>query len=144
MTTRIRTASRRAGSVKVTSPRGRKVSVEQVATALGASPVSGRVRAQSPGALLAVRQEILSRLSSSGGRPALAGTTRRQKIPLDDEDWDHLRQIAEALRDDDVRPTAGQVASVLLHKALDGLDIAEAAEWLRGGADEGNAEPVSG
>jgi len=72
---------------------------------------------------VAVRQELLSRLTSTGGRPGLKGTTRRQKIPLDDEDWSRLQKIAEALNDDEVRPTPGQVASVLLHRLLENIDI---------------------
>lgn len=132
MATRIKTTGKKSPRIKVTSPRGQRVSSEQVAAALGADRVPGRVKAQSPDTLAVVRQELIRRLSSSGGRPSLEGTSRRQKIPLDDEDWERLRQIAEALRDDEVRPTAGQVASVLLHRTLTGLDLEMAAEAIRG------------
>ena len=82
-------------------------------------------------ALVAVRQELLSRLASTGGRPGLEGATRRQKIPLDDRDWKRLQKIAEALNDDEVRPTPGQVASVLLHRVLETIDVKAAAAQLR-------------
>lgn len=138
MATRIKTTGKKGPRVKVTSPRGKRVPPEQVAEALGADKVHGRVRAQSPDTLAVVRQELLRRLSSSGGRPSLEGTSRRQKIPLDDEDWERLRQIADAIRDDEVRPTAGQVASVLLHRTLSGLDLESAtAELCRAHQDDG-------
>jgi hypothetical protein len=138
MATRIKTTGKKGPRVKVTSPRGQRVPPEQVAAALGADKVPGSVRSQSPDTLAAVRQEIVHRLSSSGGRPSLKGTSRRQKIPLDDEDWERLRQIADALRDDEVRPTAGQVASVLLHRTLAGLDLESAtAELRRAQQDDG-------
>ena len=131
MATRIKTTSRKRPRIKVIGPRGKRVSPDQVAQALGAEKVPGVVVAQSPDTLAAVRQELLRRLSSSGGRPSLEGTSRRPKIPLDDEDWKRLRQIAEALRDDEVRPTAGQVASVLLHRALSTLAPELVAEAIR-------------
>ena len=132
MATRIKTTGNKGPRVKVTNPRGPTISPEEVAAALGADKVPGGVKAQSPDTLAVVRQELVRRLSSSGGRPSLEGTSRRQKIPLDDEDWERLREIAEALRDDEVRPTAGQVASVLLHRTLTGLDLEMAAEAIRG------------
>lgn len=136
MATRIETMGKKGSRIKVTSPRGQRVPPEQVAAALGAEKAPGKVRAQSPDTLAVVRQELVRRLSSSGGRPSLAGTSRRQKIPLDDEDWERLRLIAEALRDDEVRPTAGQVASVLLHRTLTGLDLEMATKAVRGARQE--------
>ena len=69
-------------------------------------------------ALFALRDELSRRIRSTGGRPCLEGTGRRQKIPLSDEDWTALEELAAGLSDEDLRPTAGQVASVLLHHAL--------------------------
>lgn len=131
MAARIKTTSKKSPRIKVMGPRGKRVSPDQIAQALGAEKVPGVVVTQIPDTLAAVRQELLRRLSSSGGRPALEGTSRRPKIPLDDEDWKRLRQIAEALRDDEVRPTAGQVASVLLHRALSTLAPELVAETIR-------------
>jgi len=130
--------SRELPRVKVTGPRARRVEPELVAEALGArSEETGAVRPQSPMALVAVRQELLSRLTSTGGRPGLAGATRRQKIPLDDTDWARLQKIAEALNDDEVRPTPGQVASVLLHRLLENIDVKGAASQLRNEIEAG-------
>lgn len=69
-------------------------------------------------ALLALRQELARRLISTGGRPGLAGTERRQKIPLADADWEALEELARGISDEQLNPTPGQVASVLLHNAL--------------------------
>jgi hypothetical protein len=110
----------------------RRVEPERVAEALGATiEITEAMTPQSPIALVAMRQELLSRLTSTGGRPGLAGATRRQKIPLDDADWARLQKIAEALNDEEVKPTPGQVASVLLHRVLVTLDLKSAASELR-------------
>jgi hypothetical protein len=68
--------------------------------------------------LLVVRQEVVRRLQSSGGRPALSGVTRRAKIPLSDAEWAELEELATAIASPGCAPTAGQVASVLLTAAL--------------------------
>lgn len=104
----------------------RRIEPAIVAQALGAVPADAvEVSTQGPASLLALRQEILRRLVSSGGRPGLAGTNRRQKIPLDDSDWRELERIAATLRAHDIRATAGQVASILLHRALLGVSSAK-------------------
>jgi hypothetical protein len=96
-----------------------RIAPAQIAAALGAEPVpESQIGSGSPLALLAVRQEMARRLQSSGGRPALTGTTRRVKIPLSDEEWRQLEAIAHAIAAADCAPSAGQVASVLLNLAL--------------------------
>jgi hypothetical protein len=69
-----------------------------------------------------VRREIYQRLRSNGGRPALEGSEKRQKIPLSGEDWARLCAAAEKMTDDQVKPTPGQVAAILLRKGLDALE----------------------
>lgn len=59
---------------------------------------------------------------STGGRPSLEGTDRRQKIPTSDADWKRFEEIAERLTDAELRPSAGQVAGVLLHESLAHFD----------------------
>ena len=86
-----------------------------LARALGAEPAGSTVEtALSPPALFAVREELFNRLQSSGGRPALEGTDRRAKIPLSDEEWRQLEELASSLGSAGFTPSAGQVASVLL------------------------------
>lgn len=85
----------------IASGLGAKVS-EPIGTLLG------------PITLLALREELAGRLQSTGGRPGLADTTRRTKIPLRDPDWAALEQLAAAVGSEGFVPSAGQVASVLL------------------------------
>src|SRR5262245_30356311 len=65
-----------------------------------------------------LRLELASGIKSRGGRPALEGTARRQKIPMTDADWEKLEALASALRVDGVHATAGQVGAQLLHDAI--------------------------
>ncbi len=96
-----------------------RIEPTQIAAALGAEVLSGEsVTAANPFTLYAVRAEIFRRLQSSGGRPALEGTTRRTKIPVSDQEWHDLEAIAAAVAAEGCTPSAGQIASVLLNLAL--------------------------
>ncbi len=102
-----------------TESTARRIDPAMVAEKLGAMVVSaGPSLRQSPVALLALRRDLFARLESSGGRPALAGATRRQKIPLPEADWRQLERLSAALQSTDLRVSPGQVASMLLHTAL--------------------------
>ena len=72
-----------------------------------------------PLSLFQVRAELYRRLSSTGGRPSLTDTSRRSKIPLSNADWETLQSVASAASSPEFSPSAGQVASVILHLALD-------------------------
>jgi len=63
----------------------------------------------------------LKQLRSSGGRPALRGTTQRKKIPLQPSHWKLLEEFAAALAGPNFSPSPGQIASVLLAHILHGL-----------------------
>jgi hypothetical protein len=78
---------------------------------VGAAPIS----------LSVLREDILTRVRSTGGRPALEGATRIQKIPLAPEDWTRLEEIAAHLSREGSSATAGQVASLILHRQLEYL-----------------------
>ena len=77
----------------------------------------------SPGpiTLYALRQELLGRRQSSGGRPRIEGTSFRAKIPLGERDWQRLETLAATLSAEGFSPSAGQVGSVLLSLALRSL-----------------------
>ena len=120
--------------VKDTAKGLARVEPAEVAVALGAEPVAkGATRTQSPLALFALRQGLAERLRSTGGRPGL-GELRRQKIPLSDADWEILVTLAEAVADEEIHPTPGQLASEILHRQL-----TELRDQLRG-ADHGKDE----
>jgi hypothetical protein len=96
-----------------------RVEANEIAAALGAEPCAEKMdHAVSPITLLVVRQELVNRLQSSGGRPALSDVTRRAKIPLSDAEWLKLEELAAAVASPGFAPTAGQVASVLLSLSL--------------------------
>lgn len=98
-----------------TAPPARRIEPADVATAVGAEASAATLEdALAPVTLLALRQELLNRLQSNGGRPGLAGATRRVKIPLSDAEWMELEELALAISSPGFAPSAGQVASVLL------------------------------
>ena len=85
----------------------------------GRQPEGDGDRALASSSLLGqLRLELAAGIKSRGGRPALEGTARRQKIPMTDADWEKLEALASALRVDGVHATAGQVGAQLLHDAI--------------------------
>lgn len=99
----------------------RSVGPDAIAQALGAGKVvvSRENVHGAPIALHALRRELESRVRSTGGRPALEGATKIQKIPLKPEDWSRLEELAANLSRQGVSATAGQVASVMVHSQLE-------------------------
>jgi hypothetical protein len=124
MTHKIRSTSKRSPTIISTSRRARTIDKAEVAKAIGAEKVHEAVSGLrgSPPALFGLRRELQRRLRSTGGRPSLEGASRRQKIPLSDEDWKRLEKVAAASRDDEFSPTPGQVASVLLSVILQDME----------------------
>jgi hypothetical protein len=88
---------------------------KSVAAALGAEATGQKIEeVLAPITLFAVRSELASRLQSSGGRPALSGTSRRAKVPITNQVWQDLEELASLASGEGICPTAGQIASVLL------------------------------
>jgi hypothetical protein len=95
------------------------VDASRVAEALGAEATGWKLDlGGSPLSLFQVRQELMRRLQSSGGRPCLSGTSGRKKIPLNDRQWEELEEIASQVTAPGFSPSAGQIASVMLTLAL--------------------------
>lgn len=108
----------RRAVIRSTTERAHGVELD-VAKALGGERLKVRLpRAPSPVRLLAVRGELARALRSTGGRPRISGTSRRQKIPLAEADWAQLEELAMRISGGGPQTTAGQVASVILHLAL--------------------------
>jgi len=100
-------------------PGAPRVDPAVVAEALGAEETGITLgRHGSPVFSFQVRSELLNRLRSSGGRPALEGATRRVKIPVTESQWQQLEDLAASFTDLGFVPSAGQVASVLLSLSL--------------------------
>lgn len=109
--------------ILVTSKTAPKIESEVIKKGLKAEKVEQTSSLKgSPPALIALHQELYERLRSTGGRQGLEGVSRRQKIPLSEEDWKVLQQLAKQSQNEQVRPSPSQVASVLLHQALKELE----------------------
>lgn len=123
-----------ARTIRNTGPGRRRVDPKAVAEALGAEKVGTGVDArQGPVSLFALRRFLVSRLRSSGGRPALTGTTgRRSKIALLAGDWEKLEKIAEYYKEKEkINVTPGQVASALIHTNISEIDVSRLAPLLK-------------
>ena len=115
MSKTIRTTGRALKAIRDTSVPLAHVAHAAVETALGAEATDQKLEeALAPITLFAIRSELLGRLQSSGGRPALSGTSRRAKVPLGDSDWADLEELAAVVAGPGFYPSAGQIASVLL------------------------------
>jgi len=115
----LKITSRSAGAIRHAGTAVRSVGHEVIAKALGAGEIVSREKGHgAPISLRALRQELESRVRSTGGRPALEGATKVQKIPLKPEDWARLKELADQLSRQGVSATAGQVASVMVHSQL--------------------------
>lgn len=101
------------------APFVRRLDSKAIADVLGGEAYPERIEGRpGPATLYALRQELLRRRRSSGGRPGIEGTSFRAKIPVGDQDWQRLEAIASALSAQGFTPSAGQVASVLLSITL--------------------------
>ena len=119
MKVRIRhnTAAKR---LKVGGKPAPRVEIDDVASALGAIPVSnGTVSKGSPINFFVLRREMIARMESTGGRPSLSGATRRQKVSLQESEWQCLVHIADELKLSGLKVTPGQVAGMLLRQVLE-------------------------
>lgn len=122
MSKKIQFRDRTAKALVDTSETCPAVSPDAVAASIGAEPV-GAALGDAIGTVtpLALHDEIRHRLRSTGGRPALVGTTKRAKIPVNDLEWSKLEALADELATSTSKPSAGQVASVVLSAAIDKL-----------------------
>jgi hypothetical protein len=109
-------APRRIRDTGRTSARLDSAIIAQALGADGPGPALGLKG--SPASVLQIRAELISRLQSNGGRPALQGANRRVKIPITDTQWQELEDLAASFTDLGFAPSAGQVASVLLSLAI--------------------------
>ena len=126
--------SRVARRIRNTGPIRRRVDSKAVAEALGAEKVETGVDARhGPVSLFALRRFLVNRLRSSGGRPALTGTTgRRSKIALLAGDWEKLEKIAKYYKaKESINVTPGQIASALIHTHVSGIDVSRLASLLK-------------
>jgi hypothetical protein len=127
-----------ARRIEVTGKPQRRIEPDEFAAALGAEPI-GAAHAPNldPVSLAALGSELIKRLRSSGGRPALSDATEICRVPLSPEDVRTLEgMVAQLETSSGAKPSVGQLVSVIVRAHLHGLNAApnsEAAEIVESG-----------
>jgi len=96
-----------------------------VAKALGAEDTGVEVNTKSgPISLFALRQFLVSRLHSTGGRPRLKGTEiKRNKISFFNEDWKKLEEISKYFKEKEgINVSSSQIVAALIHADVAKID----------------------
>lgn len=120
MTKKIKITGKGADRINITGKALPHIEPAEFAAALGAEPccvsMSGGLDAIAIGA---IGQELLKRLRSTGGRPALEDADQICKVPLSAADVAALERIGEAIGEQTgTKPSLGQIASVILREQL--------------------------
>jgi hypothetical protein len=113
----------------------RTVDPKSLAQALGAEESGTEIDTrQGPISLYGIRQHLVERLRSTGGRPTLMGRKQqRNKVPFLEEDWNKLMEIAKLLKEEkNMRVTPAQIASILIHITLPEISTMEMVERIEG------------
>jgi hypothetical protein len=142
MASKLKITSRSAGTIRHAGAAFRSVGPDAIAKALEAQEVVSSENVHgAPISLHALGRELETRVRSTGGRPSLERATKIQKIPLRPEDWTKLEELAAQLSRQGVSATAGQVASVIVHKQP---EILESSAAPRGRASRRLTRPATG
>jgi hypothetical protein len=105
--------------LKNVSRKPRAIATQDVVAAFGGRSLAMKVGdTRAPAMLLAVRDALMDRLRSTGGRPALSGDGLRQRVHVSAQDWQRIADIADHVEVGRHKPSPAQVASVLIHLAL--------------------------
>jgi hypothetical protein len=123
MAKKIKIIGARPRKIKVTDRPKRRIEPVELATALGASPTGQQVEGDlDPIALADLGTQLLHRLHSSGGRPALADATINCRVPLSAEDVKTLESmLAHIGASTGAKPSIGQLASVIVRLHLNAI-----------------------
>lgn len=114
--------------IKDISKTQKRISYRLIEKALRAKEIGIKIDTRkAPISLYEIRQFLIDRLISSGGRPKLDGASKnRNKIPLLEDDWDKLKSIAEYYKKKDgINVSPGQLASAIVHSFISHIDIAK-------------------
>ena len=124
MITRIKDTGRTLGRIRDTGKTLPPLDPKNLQKALGASEVVVTRRVpRHVRSMTELKSEILDRLRSRGGRPALHGATQRQKIPLRPAEWRKLVRLARRFSREAGRAiTPAQIAGQLLSSKLHELE----------------------
>jgi ribosomal protein S12 methylthiotransferase accessory factor YcaO len=123
MTKKINVTGKPARRIDVSGKPQRRIDPEQFAAALGAEAV-GEPHAPNldPLSLAALGSELIKRLRSTGGRPALADATEICRVPLSAEDVKTLEAMVGHLEaSSGAKPSVGKLVSVIVREHLQAL-----------------------
>ncbi|SRR5579872_3143821 len=109
--------------IEVVDQPKRRIDPAEFAAALGAKPSGLQVHGNlDPITLAELGTQILNRLRSSGGRPALSDATVHCRVPLSAEDIKTLESmVAQIAGATGAKPSVGQLASVIVRLHLNAL-----------------------
>jgi hypothetical protein len=91
---------------------------------------------EAPAALLTIRDVLMQRLRTTGGRPALSGDGTRQRVQVSAEDWRTIVDIASHVAVGRHKASPAQVASVLIHLALERIPQGEIRRLVGVGSED--------
>ena len=76
--------------------------------------------------LLQLRAEVATRIRSTGGRPTDPSWTVQRLVPFGEDRWKQLEKLAESLSLGGRNVSPGQLAAILLERALNQIKEADA------------------
>src|SRR5262249_7543582 len=120
MAKKINIVGKKAERIRNTGPSLPRIEPSEFAAAIGAEPCGERhSKHLDPISLLALGNELLKRLRSTGGRPSLEGATEQCKVPLRPEDMAALERMQKSIeKETGKKPSVGQLASQILRDYL--------------------------
>jgi hypothetical protein len=123
MADKINIVGAKPRKIKVIDKPRRRIEPQEVAAALGADPNGQKVLGNlDPISLAELGSQLLHRLRSSGGRPALGDATVNCRVPLSAEDVETLENmVAHIGASTGAKPSVGQLASVIVRLHLNAL-----------------------
>lgn len=131
MAKRIIDTGKAARRIEATDRLARRIEPKAFAEAIGAKPC-GEPHAKDldPISLSELGNQLLTRLRSTGGRPALADATEFCRVPLTADDVKALEKITSQIeKRAGAKPSVGQLVSVIVH------------DYLTSSQQSGRAEP---
>jgi hypothetical protein len=123
MAKKIEIVGAKPKKIEIVDKPKRRIEPAELAAALGATPCGERI----PGnldliGLAEIGTQLLARLRSSGGRPALVDATEVCRVPLSAEDLKTLEGIVAQIEGSSgAKPSVGQLVSVIVRTHLEAL-----------------------
>jgi hypothetical protein len=125
-------AKKAQGSRKIVAPRPvAAMTSKAFAETFGARPIGTLGDDSNPFTLDQLRSEIAKRLRSTGGRPGLADAEEKWRVGVLRDDVPKIRLISSNTEVDSYKPSAAQVATVLIHMAITRFSTEEIKQTVK-------------